>query len=152
MPLTSIEGVWDEHMLRVFVRVCGVCVCACVADVLCSLSDSQRYPAADTLPGRPACLPDWLTDWQVRACVSPRAHLWVGVCMCVCESVRVCVFSCVWTQGTLFCLQQINVPSRERRARVKEQERLRGRGASPGQTVCAPWTLSNRRPLFFFYY
>lgn len=37
---------------RLCARVC-VCVCVHAADVLCSLSDSQQYPAADTLSGQP---------------------------------------------------------------------------------------------------
>lgn len=53
-----------------------LCVCVCVADVLCSLSDSQQYPAADTLSGRA----DWLTG--ACTCFSVCAFC-VRVCMCV---------------------------------------------------------------------
>lgn len=87
----------------------NVCKTVCVADVLCSLSDSQQYPAADSLSGRA----DWLT----------------GVCGFG------CVFSCVWKQGSLFCLQQINVPLRERGTWDKERERLREKERALGKQI-----------------
>lgn len=71
----------------VYVYVCAR-MRVCVADVLCSLSDSQQYPAADTLSG-PA---GWLSDRCVYA-------YW---CVYVYQCVHVCVCVCLWL-GFLVC-------------------------------------------------
>lgn len=111
--------------LCVHVRTC-VCVCECLADFLCSLSDSQQYPAADTLSGQA----DWLTG--------------VSVCMCVC----VCVFLCV-NRRELALPAANQCPLKgmwNLRQRTRAWERKKdseSKRASPGQTHFALFPLSN---------
>lgn len=84
---------------------------------------------------------DTLTDWQVREILN--------ACVCV------FVFSCVWTEGGMLCLQQINVSLEgmwNLRQRWRETDKDgEGDGASPGQTHLLSSPFPIRAPSFRVY-
>lgn len=99
-----------------------VWVCVCLADVLCSLSDSQQYPAADSLFGQA----DWLT----------------GVCVCLCFLVCEQKGACFAASKSMspWGNEEPETKSESDWERKKDRERER---ASPGQTHFALFPLSN---------
>lgn len=107
--------------------VCGVFMWVYSRCCVQPFRQLAEYPTTDTL------WTDW-ADWQLHQCV----------CMCVCFLVYVCV----WTDGSLLCLQQINVPLRECGTWDVERLREKGRRSNPwANTFCS---LSSLQSDFFF--